>query len=121
MNKDRMFLDTAFVQALLNRHDQYHEKAKDLLNRVRDASEVWITEAVLTEVGNALASINRKAAVQFIKSCYGTPNMRVVEVDAGLFKRGLDLYENRPDKDCYSSITGTNTPMWDELRLKERK
>lgn len=40
MNKERIFLDAVFVQALLNQRDQYHDKAKALLNRVRTAFEV---------------------------------------------------------------------------------
>ena len=55
MTAERIFLDTAFVQALLNRRDQYHSKVKSLMGRVREASEIWVTEAVLVEVGNALA------------------------------------------------------------------
>jgi len=51
MNKERIFLDTVFVQAMLNRRDQYHAKAKALLNRVRAASEIWVTEVVLVEMG----------------------------------------------------------------------
>jgi len=31
MAKERIFLDTVFVQALLNRRDQYHSKARTLL------------------------------------------------------------------------------------------
>ena len=98
MNKERIFLDTVFVQAMLNRRDQYHAKAKALLNRVRTASEICVTEVVLVEIGNALASINRKGAVDFIRSCYRTPNMKVVTVDTSLLERALELYKNRPDK-----------------------
>ncbi len=47
MNRERLFLDTAFIQALLNRRDKYHEQATALLQRVRNAAEVWITEAVM--------------------------------------------------------------------------
>ncbi|HSN76007.1 MAG TPA: nucleic acid-binding protein, partial [Anaerolineae bacterium] len=53
MSKDRFFLDTAFVQALLNHRDQYHEQARVLFPGVRAAGEVWTTEAVLIEIGNA--------------------------------------------------------------------
>ena len=49
MNRERLFLDTVFVQALLNRRDQYHAQAMTLLPRVRSAIEVWVTEAVLIE------------------------------------------------------------------------
>lgn len=55
MSNERFLLDTVFVQALLNQRDQYHAKAKAFLPRVRDAAEVWITEAVLIEIGNALS------------------------------------------------------------------
>ncbi len=67
MSKDRFFLDTAFVQALLNHRDQYHEQAKVLFPRVRTAAEIWTTEAVLIEIGNALSGFDRQAAVQFNK------------------------------------------------------
>ena len=109
MAKERIFLDTVFVQALLNRRDQYHSKAKMLLKRVRTASEIWVTEAVLVEIGNALASINRKGAVDFIRSCYKTTNIKVVMIDTSLLNRALDLYGSRSDKewgltDCASFV-----------------
>lgn len=99
MSNERIFLDTAFILALLNRRDQYHAKAKALLIRIRTASEIWLTEAILVEIGNALASINRKGATDFIESCYKTPNIKVVMVDTALFKRALELYRNRRDKE----------------------
>ena len=109
MNTDRLLLDTVFVQALLNGRDQYHPQARGLLPRVQAAAEVWVTEAVLLEVGNALSGINRLAAVQFIEQCYRTANMRVVSVDTSLLLRGLALYHARRDKtwsltDCISLV-----------------
>lgn len=91
MSAERLLLDTVFVQALLNRRDQYHAQAKGLLPRIRAAREVWITEAVLVEVGNALSAFNRGAAVQFIDQCYRTANVRVVSVDTPLLSRALQL------------------------------
>ena len=107
--KDRLFLDTAFIQAMLNERDQYHDQAKRIFPRVRTAAEVWITEAVLVEVGNALADIDRQAAVTFIRQCYQTENIRVVPVTTTLLKRGLLFYESRRDKgwgltDCISFV-----------------
>jgi uncharacterized protein len=81
MTRERLLLDTVFIEALLNKRDQYHEKARALLPRVKVANEVWVTEAVLTEVGNALSSVDRKAAVQFTRQCYQIVNMRVVSID----------------------------------------
>jgi hypothetical protein len=107
MSTERIFLDTAFIQALLNRRDQYHQIATSLFPRVRAAQEAWLTEAILTEVGNALSSINRVAAVQFIQQCYRIRNMQIVSVDGALFNQGFQLYQSRMDKswgltDCIS-------------------
>ncbi len=99
MNKERIFLDTAYVLALLNRRDKYHEKAKALLDRVRNASEVWLTEAVLVEIGNSMASFDREGASDFIRSCYKTIGFRVVTVDRELMNKAVDFYESRRDKD----------------------
>jgi uncharacterized protein len=66
-----------------------------LLPRVIQAKEVWTTEAVLTEVANALSSSHRDLAVQLIESYYQTPNITVVTVDTLLFIKGLELYKNR--------------------------
>ena len=84
MIRERLFLDTAFIQALLNFRDDYHQQAKQLFPRVRAASETWITEVVLVEVGNALSAINRDGAVHFIQQCYSTDNINVVSVDTAL-------------------------------------
>lgn len=109
MDKERIFLDTAFILALLNRRDSYYHKAKTLMHRVREASEIWLTEAVLTEVGNALSSVDRKAAADFIVSCYNTPAFKVVSVTTSLMKKGIELYQSRTDKewgitDCISFV-----------------
>jgi uncharacterized protein len=109
MTGDRLFLDTAFIQALLNPRDDYHNQAKQLFPRIRAASEVWITEAIFAEVGNALSALNRNGAVQFIQQCYRTENIRVVSVDTSLLMQALDLYQSRSDKawgltDCISFV-----------------
>ena len=99
MAAERLLLDTAFVQALLNRKDQYHARAKAFLSKLMRAREVWVTEAVLVEIGNALSALNREGAASFINQCYTTSNVRVVSVDTALLKRGLDLFLARLDKD----------------------
>jgi len=63
----------------------------------------------LLEIGNALASINRKGDVDFIRSCYKTTNIKVVMIDTSLLNRALDLYGSRSDKewgltDCVSFV-----------------
>lgn len=109
MRYKRLFLDTAFVQALLSKQDEFHEKAKSLANHLREAKKVWTTETVLTEIGNALSKIDRERAVRFIRNCYKTKNVQVVQVDTSLFKKALALYEKYDDKkwgmtDCISIV-----------------
>jgi predicted nucleic-acid-binding protein len=77
MSRERLSLDTAFIQALLNSYDEYHQQANQLFPRVRSAAEVWLAEAILIEVGNALSRLNRNGAVQFIQQSYRTDNIRL--------------------------------------------
>jgi uncharacterized protein len=109
MTNERLFLDTAFIQALLNPRDDYHSHAKQLFPRIRAASEVWITEAIFVEVGNALSAFNRNGAVQFIQQCYRTDNIKVISIDTELLMQALALYHARSDKtwgltDCISFV-----------------
>ena len=105
----RFFVDTAYVLALLNPRDAYHKKAKELLPQLRNAHEVWITEAILIEIGNSLACPNRIAAVSFINSCYVTANVKVVSIDKELLRRAIEFYRLHDDKewgltDCISFV-----------------
>ena len=120
MSAQRYFLDTVFVQALLNRRDQYHTQALAFAPRLKTAAEVWITEAILVEIGNALSGINRAGAAQFVHSCYQTRNMQVVPVDTNLLQRALQLYEARLDKgwgltDCISFVVMQDQQITDAV------
>jgi predicted nucleic acid-binding protein len=99
MDDGRFFLDTAFVVALLNPKDALHEKAKSYLDSVRQAQEVWTTEAVLLEIGNAFSASHRAEAANFITQCFVTSNIHFVSVSTTLFNRALDFYRQRPAKD----------------------
>ena len=99
MSGDWLLLDTSFLQALLNRKDQHHDAAKSLLPRVTAANEVWVTEAVLIELANALSALNREGAAKFIEQCYWTANVHVVNVGTLLLESALDFYRARSDKE----------------------
>jgi len=120
MSNERLFLNTAFIQALLNPRDDYHNQAKQLFPRIRAASEVWITEAIFAEVGNALSAFNRNGAVQFIQQCYRTDNIKIVSVDTELLMQALALYQSRPDKtwgltDCISFVVMRQQSLTDAV------
>ena len=120
MNGDRFFLDTAYILARVDRSDQYPRAAVTLARKVRAAAEVWISEAVLIEVGNALSSTHRLEAANFIQQCYRTPNMRVIPLTTELMFEALDLYRARDDKrwgltDCISFVVMQTTALSDAL------
>ena len=122
MTAERLFIDTAYVQALLNKKDNYHNQAQAVYPRLAKVRELWTTEAILVEIGNALSSINRVVATGFINICYNLPNMTVVAVDTSLLKRSIQLYENRHDKewgltDCISFVVMQEQGLFDALTM----
>ena len=66
------------------------------------------TRAVVLEIGNALAKLRyRSAAVQLLRALEEDPNVEIVPLSEELYKRGLQLYRERLDKewsltDCIS-------------------
>jgi len=101
MSGGRLMVDTAFVQALFNRSDQYHDRAVQWSHHLRQPphqAEWWLTEAVLLEVGNAFSATNRRAAADFIRSAYHSSTVRVVPTDTPLLTRAVQLYDARADK-----------------------
>jgi predicted nucleic acid-binding protein len=117
---DRFLVDTSYVAALLNRHDQYHDQAKAILPRLKSASEVLVTEAVLIEIGDFLCKNNRSGAVEFIRECYQTRNCIIVKTDESLIGRALTLYADRHDKewgltDCISFVVMKEQAVIDAL------
>jgi len=119
MSKEHLFLDTTFVIALLNPNDGLHNKAKLLESRFK-AARIWVTEAVLMEIGNDMGRKGekaRKTAFQFIEDCYRNNSVNVVSIDRALFLRGLQRYKDRLDKpvglvDCISFL------VMEERKLK---
>lgn len=89
-----------------------------LFPSLQNVRKVFITEAVILEVGNALSNIDRSAAVNFIRYCYNTNNVEVVNVTTNMIGEAVKLYEKRTDKtwglvDCVSFV------VMKENRIKE--
>jgi uncharacterized protein len=109
MSGERIFLDTAYIRALLNRRDSLHDAATHIWPRIRAAREAVITEAILVEVCNGLASTARKAAVDFARGCFSDPVVTIIPVSGALLQRAIDFYEQHQDKewgltDCISFL-----------------
>ena len=102
------FVDTSFVVALVNKGDQYHSQALNLAARF-DKRELVTTDAVLLEIGNALARNFKAASVQIIDHFLTSDEIHIVHLNAELFQRAFDLYRSHSDKawgliDCISFI-----------------
>lgn len=124
MTIEPMLIDTVFVQALLDRKDQLHARARALRPLLDRAKAVYVTEAVLVEIGNALSYRNRAGAVAFIEPCYRTPNIRVIGVNTKRLTEALALYRDRPDKtwgltDCLSFVAMREVGLTDALSADE--
>jgi uncharacterized protein len=105
---DATFIDTGYILALVNTTDKYHSQAGATANVI--APPFVTTEAVLTEVGNALSGLRwRKLAVDTLNDLRTDPNIQIVTVDAAVFEQALNLFAARLDKewgltDCISFV-----------------
>ena len=103
-----VFADAFYFVGLLNRADQYHARIVAAARQLRE--DVLTTEWVLAEFADALAeSSSRRLVPQFIRALEQDPKVRIVRAGSELFQRGLQLYEERPDKewsltDCLSFV-----------------
>ena len=105
---NKIFVDTSFVLALINERDQYHDQAEHLSHKFENSSLIT-TDAVLLEIGNALAKDFREEAVAVIKALRSSKRSEVIETGGGLFEKGLEFYEEYSDKtwglvDCISFV-----------------
>lgn len=105
---DRIFVDTSFVLALINERDQYHHQAESLSHKFEN-SLLMTTDAVLLEIGNAMAKDFREEAIAIIKVLRSSQRVEVFEINERLFEKGLEAYKKYRDKtwrlvDCISFV-----------------
>lgn len=106
-----LFIDTAYVDALVNTRDLWHRAAVAWERRLADQRRRLITtEFVLVEIADGLAAVRFRAhAVAVISVLRASPLVEVVPSSSQLFAEALELYQNRPDKswgltDCSSLV-----------------
>lgn len=101
-------IDTSYVLALIDRRDRNHPRALELVKEY-DNAPMLITDAVLLEIGAAMAAGFRKQAIQVIGEFFGSPNIEVVRLSPELFDRGFDFFKRYDEKewslaDCISFV-----------------
>jgi len=92
-----IFIDTGFIIALINKRDSHYQEAQHLADKVEHHPFIT-TDAVLLEIGNALAKNFKKQAIDVIKHFNTSPNVTIIHLNALLFNKALQLYDKYQDK-----------------------
>jgi predicted nucleic acid-binding protein len=108
---ERVFADTGYWIALLNPHDELHEKASAIA-RDYSSGQVVTNEMVLTEFLNSFCEYGprlRQAAARVVVALRDTSQIVVLPQTSQLFEKALKRYQNMADKgwsltDCASFV-----------------
>jgi predicted nucleic acid-binding protein len=103
-----LFLDTSFVIALINKRDEFHGQAVKLSLEFGDYPLVT-TDAVLFEIGNALARAYKDEAIGILESFLHDTNVEIINCHRALFIDAFTHYKKYSDKewglvDCLSFV-----------------
>lgn len=114
-----IFVDTGYFLALLNSHDEYHQPALILADQLD--CKLITTEAILTEIGNALAKLQwRGLAVDTLNDLRDDKDVEILSISPDLFSKALKFYSSRMDKewgltDCISFVVMNDRKLTDAL------
>jgi predicted nucleic acid-binding protein len=124
--QSEVFLDSTYAIALAAASDQYHARAVSLADELQAArTRLVTTQAVLLEIGNALARKRyRAAAVKLLASLDSDPNVHVVQLTSLLHARAFQLFQQMADKewgltDCVSFIVMRDRGIGEALTADE--
>ena len=119
-----IFLDTAYVYALVNTRDEWHDAALMWQEKLeQDRRQIITTELILVEIADGLASIRfRDQAARIIDALQSSRFVEIVAVSSELLTLALDLYRERRDKewgltDCLSFVVMRQRGLLDCLTV----
>ena len=116
----RVFADTHFYIALLNREDSAHRRVVHFLAD-RHIEAIVTTRWVLVELANTMAKSRRRLECgRFIEGLTENLDCKVIGLSDALQDRGLRLYLDRADKgwsltDCISFIVMADEGLTEAL------
>ena len=98
--KRPIFVDTAWLVALVDHADDYHARALDLAEELAVARTPLVTtDAVLIELANYFArGPLRVEAISWIEQLRAAPEWDIVPLHSGLVARAEQLYRRHDDK-----------------------
>jgi uncharacterized protein len=119
-----VFIDTAFVFALVNQQDDWHARAlhwSRLLETERSA--LLTTDFILMEIGDGLAAVrSRQHAAEVIQTFRTSAFVEIVPASRSLIEDALLMYQTRADKDwgmtdCSSFVVMQERGITDALTV----
>ena len=94
-----VFADTGYWVALLNPHDQLHDKANSVSTSLGQ-TRIVTSEMVLDELLASLSAPPARAVViAAVNNIVSNPNVEVVPQTSLQFREAFDLYKTRTDKE----------------------
>jgi predicted nucleic acid-binding protein len=104
----KIFVDTLFIVALINKRDQYHQIALNLAEQYENYPLIT-TDAIFLESGNKLSANYRNEVVELIEQFLASDEIDVIRLTSELFDQSLRLYKKHQDKswglvDCFSFV-----------------
>lgn len=115
-----LFADSFYWIALLDPNDEWHQRFKDF-NRNLKSVHFLTTDEVLSEFLNFFSGYNstmRLGAIRRVRDMLQGHNVQVVPQTRERFISGLDLYEQRPDKE-YSLTDCMSMQVMKEMEIAE--
>jgi predicted nucleic acid-binding protein len=104
----KIFVDTLFIVALINKRDQYHQIALNLAEQYENCPLIT-TDAIFLKSGNKLSANYRNEVVELIEQFLASDEIDVIRLTSELFDQSLRLYKKHQDKswglvDCFSFV-----------------
>ena len=125
-NLTPVFLDTAYVYALVNTRDQWHPQAVTWQQRLAgERRTILTTELILVEIADGLAAVKfRTQAAQVLATLRSSSLVEIVPFNSELLSDALDLYRQRQDKDwgltdCASFVIMRERGLHEALTVDE--
>ena len=120
---NKVFIDTLFVVALINQRDAFHQKASELADEY-EGEPLLTTDAVLLEIGNALARNFKQQAIEIIDDFLSSNDVEIVRLTPQLFEHAYSLYRQYRDKewgliDCVSFVVMHDAGVSDALTFDQ--
>jgi len=115
----KTLIDISYIVALVNVRDEHHEKANELVE-IYDSTPLFVTDAVLLEIGNSLAENHKNRAVEIFEEFFVSEEVEIIRMDESLFNKGFELYKTHADKswglvDCISFVVMRKHNITDAL------